>query len=64
MAILASILGILGGLVAVVGIITALEVDPLLTELPEAFTEMFWLVLSAILLLGCIAAAVSRTEYE
>ena len=64
MAILASILGILGGLVAVVGIITALEVVPLLTELPEAFTEMFWLVLSAILLLGCIAAAVSRTEYE
>ena len=64
MAILAWVFGILGGLCAVMGIITATEVAPLLAELPAAFTAMFWLALSAILLLACIAAAVSRTSYE
>ena len=64
MAILAWVLGILGGLCAVIGIITAIEAVPLLAELPAAFTTMFWLALSAVLLLACIAAAVSRTEYE
>ena len=61
MAILAWVLGILGGLCAVMGIVTAVEVIPLLGA---EFTTMFWLALSAVLLLGCIAAAVSRTEYE
>ncbi len=64
MVILAWVFGILGGLCAVMGIITATEAIPLLAELPAAFTAMFWLALSAVLLLACIAAAVSRGEYE
>ncbi len=64
MAILAWIFGALGGLCAVMGIITAVGVIPLLAELPAAFTSMFWLVLSVILLLVCIAFAVSHESYE
>ena len=61
MAILAWVLASLGGLSAAMGIITAAEVIPLLgTE----FTTMFWLTLSAVLLLACIAAAVSYSSYE
>jgi len=61
MGLLALVLGILGGLCTIMGVITAAEAIPLLgTE----FTTMFWLVLSAVLLLACIAAAVSRTSYE
>ncbi|MFC1941130.1 hypothetical protein ACFLWL_01785 [Chloroflexota bacterium] len=63
MVILAWILAFLGGLCAVMGIITAAEVIP-----PELlgteFTSMFWLALGAVLLLGCIASAVSRGGYE
>jgi hypothetical protein len=48
----AAIVGSIGGLCAVMGIITALEViDPITSQL----TWMFWLVLSAILMLGAIA---------
>jgi len=61
MAILAWILGILGGLGAVMGILTAADVVP---SLGDEFTTMFWMVLAAVLLLGCIAAAVSHGEYE
>ena len=61
MAIAAWVFGILGGLCAVMGIITAAEVN---TLLGAGFTAMFWLALSAVLLLACIAAAVSRSEYE
>ena len=61
MGVLAWVLGILGGLCTVMGIITAAEVISLLGA---AFTPMFWLVLAGVLLLACIAAAVSRTEYE
>ena len=61
MGILAWIFGSLGGLCAVMGIITAAEVMPLLGA---AFDSMFWLVLSVILLLACIAFAVSRSGYE
>jgi len=61
MAIAAWIFGILGGLCAVMGIITAAEV---ITLLSAEFTAMFWLALSAVLLLACIAAAISRSEYE
>ncbi len=61
MAIVAWIFGILGGLCAVMGIITAAEINTLLSA---EFTAMFWLALSAVLLLACIAAAVSRGEYE
>ena len=61
MGILALIFGILGGLCAVMGIITAAGVVLLLGV---EFTSMFWMVLSVILLLICIAFAVSRGGYE
>ncbi len=61
MGILAWILGILGGLCAVMGIVTAAGVDTLLSA---EFTAMFWLALGTVLLLGCIAAAVTRSPYE
>ncbi|GAI08374.1 unnamed protein product [marine sediment metagenome] len=61
MAIAAWVLGILGGLCAVMGIITAVGVISLLGA---ELTAMFWLVLSAILLLACVAAAISRSSYE
>ncbi len=61
MAILAWFFGSLGGLCAVMGIITAAEVIPLLGK---EFTTMFWLTLSAVLLLACIAAAVAHSGYE
>jgi len=61
MAILAWVLGVLGGLCAVMGIVTAAGVVPLLGA---EFTVMFWLTLGAVLLLACIAAASSRGEYE
>lgn len=49
--------GIIGGLCAVVGILTAAEVLPILLG---DFTAIFWMVLSAILLLATIAFAVGR----
>ena len=61
MVILAWVLGVIGGLCAVMGIVTAAEVD---TLLGAEFTPLFWLALAAVLLLGCIAAAVSRSSYE
>lgn len=61
MSIMAAIIGGIGGLCAVMGIITAVEVIPLIT--PQ-FTWMFWFVLSAILLLGSIALALGRGGYE
>lgn len=64
MAIAAWVLGVLGGLCAVMGIITATEVIPVLAELPSAFTPLFWLTLGVVLLLACIAFAISRPEYE
>ncbi len=60
MGLLAWIFGILGGLCAVMGIITAVAV---ISEV-AALTWMFWLVLSAILLLACIASALGRGGYE
>ena len=57
MGLLAALAGGIGGLCAVMGIITAAEViAPLGTE----FTWMFWFVLSAILLLSTIAFALGR----
>jgi len=61
MSITATIIGGIGGLCAVMGIITAVEVIPLIT--PQ-LTWMFWFVLSAILLLGSIALALGRGGYE
>ncbi len=60
MGILACILGGLGGACAIVGILTAVAVIPEVMEL----TWTFWLVLSAILLLGSIASALGRGGYE
>ena len=59
MGITAAILGVIGGLLAVVGIITATEVIPLL--MPQ-LTWTFWFVLSAILLLAAIALALWRSS--
>ena len=64
MTILAWVLGILGGLCAVMGIINALDVIPLLDDLPADINTMFWMVLGVILLLGCIASLLSHGEYE
>ncbi len=56
----AWIFGILGGLSAVMGIITATELIPQLAELPASLTPIFWLALGAVLLLACIAFTTSR----
>ncbi len=61
MGVMAAIIGAIGGLCAVMGIITAVAVIPLIT--PQ-LTWMFWFVLSAILLLGSIAIALGRSSYE
>jgi len=57
---LAWVFGILGGLCAVMGVITALAVIPEVA----ALTWMFWFMLSAILLLACIAFGICRGGYE
>jgi hypothetical protein len=61
MGLTAAIVGAIGGLCAVMGIITATEVIPLI--MPQ-FTWNFWLVLSAIFLLGAIAFTLGRGGYE
>lgn len=61
MGILALILGILGGLSAAMGVVTAAGVAP---DIGAGFTTMFWLTLGMVLLLGCIASAVARDTYE
>jgi len=58
MGMLAWIFGIIGGLCAVMGIITTAGVIP---QFGAEFTSMFWLVLSAIMLLVSIAFAVGRS---
>ena len=62
MGLLAWLFGIIGWLCAVMGIITAAEVVAL--PLGAGFTVMFWLALSAVLLLACIAFAVQHESYE
>jgi len=59
MGILAWSFGILGGLSAVMGIITASGV---IAKIGPEFTWWFWLLLSVILLLASIACAISRAE--
>ena len=58
MGLLAWVLAILGGLCALVGVITAAGV---IVPLGAAFTAMFWLALSAVLFLACIAATVASS---
>jgi hypothetical protein len=57
MGTIAAIIGGIGGLCAVMGIITAAAV---IEPVGEPYTWMFWFVLSAILLLGSIAVATGR----
>jgi len=59
MGFLALIFGILGGLCAVMGVITAIALIPEVA----ALTWVFWMALSGILLLVCIAFTVARS-YE
>ena len=59
MGIAAAIIGGIGGLCAVLGVVTVLEVE---LNLGEQFTTMFWFVLSAILLLASIALSVGRSR--
>jgi len=61
MGVLAWILAIIGALCAVMGIITAVEIVP---PLGVALTAMFWLALSAVLFLACIAATIAMSSYE
>jgi len=60
MGVLACVLGGLGGACVIVGILTAVAVIPEVMEL----TWIFWLMVSAILLLGSIASALGRGGYE
>ncbi len=62
--ILALILGILGGLCAVMGIIIATEAVTLTIGASALVDWMLWLMMSGILFLACIATALSRREYE
>lgn len=61
MAILAWVLAILGALCAIMGIVTAAGIVP---TLGAAFTVMFWLALSAVLFLACIASAIGAGRAE
>jgi len=53
----AAILGSIGGLSAVMGIVTALKV---VDKITDELTWMFWFVLAAILLLSAIALSSGR----
>ncbi len=57
MGIFALILGLLGGLCAIVGVVITAE---LLPGLPAAYTWEFWFMLATILLLASIASALGR----
>jgi membrane associated rhomboid family serine protease len=57
MGIAAAIVGAVGGLSAVMGILTILEVK---LNIGDQFTWMFWLVLAGVLLLGSIALSVGK----
>ena len=61
MGTIAAIIGSIGGLCAVLGIVTATEVIP---PIGAEFTWMFWFVLSAILLLASIALSLGRGGFE
>ena len=57
MGLTAAIVGAIGGLCAIMGIVTATEV--ILLVMPQ-FTWTFWFMLSAILFLASIAFALGR----
>ena len=62
MKITAWILGVLGGLCAIMGIIIATEAVTLTTGPAVLVNWLFWMIVSALLFLACIATAVSRRE--
>jgi len=62
MGILAMLLGSLGALCVVMGIIIATEVVSLTIDASAVVDWMFWLMMSGILFLACIATALSRRE--
>ena len=59
MGFLAVILGLLGGLCAIMGIVTAAGVMPLITA---EFTAIFWLGLAGVLFVAAILCLVARSE--
>ena len=61
MGVLALVLGILGGLCAIMSIITAAEVIPMVFV---GFTGIYWLGLAGILLVAAITCLVARSGYE
>jgi len=60
MVVFAWITGIIGGLCMVMGIVTATEVIPPLTD---ELTWLFWFALSGILFLASIVFTLARGEY-
>jgi hypothetical protein len=64
MVILTWVLGSLGGLSAIMGILTATEAIPELAKLPEPMTQLFWLGLAIVFMLGCIASLQAPSSYE
>ena len=61
MGLLALILGILGGLCAIMGIITAAEI---ILPVTAAFTPVFWLGLAGVLFIAAIFCLVAQGRYE
>ncbi len=61
MGVLAWILAILGTLCAIMGIVTAVEV---ILPLGAALTAMFWLAISGVLFLACIATVIAMSQFE
>jgi len=59
MVLAAAIIGPIAGLCAIMGIITAMEVIPVL--MPQ-LTWTFWFVLSAVLFLATITLLLSRSQ--
>ena len=64
MTIMAWVLGVLGGLCAVMGILTAVDVIPTVTAAIPGFNALLWVALGAFLMLCCIATVLSRTDFE
>lgn len=65
MGMLAWTLGIIGGLCAIMGIIVAVEAYSLTLGISALNNWMFWLIVSGVLFLATIAAAVGLREgYE
>ena len=61
MGILACILAILGGLCAVMGIITATEVVPLFGA---ELTWLFWIGIAVVLFLAAITSLIAQNQSE